>query len=125
MPYLVFLDAVITDGITAARRDYCADENKCAGAIAGFEACRTKSCLDLYEIFLESQEYVNKAYFDHDLERYWWFRAYQVEVEWVCNVVSAVLVNKRGFKPILSYMPTYNAVLKALAIFENDKKKSS
>lgn len=111
MNYTDFLNEVINIGIESARRDY-KDETKpdqLEGSIAGFEACRGKEPVELLEVFRQGHEYANKAYFDR-ADNYWYFRCYQLEVEWVLNCVSCLLVNE-GREPLLSHLPTCNAMM--------------
>jgi hypothetical protein len=117
MNYKEFLEKTINAGIQAAKADYpSADQkNKLEGSIAGFEACRGKTPEELKEVFHESVSYANSAYKERDSEKYWWFRCYQLEVEWVCNVISAVLYNE-GKPPILSWLPTARGMMKAASI---------
>ncbi len=49
-------------------------------------------------------------------DNYWWFRCYQAEVEWVCNVVSAMLMNEGHITPLLSWLPTANGYIKVASI---------
>lgn len=124
MEYNEFLNRVINEGIEAARNDYKKESQKpyLEGSVAGFEACRNKNPLELFEVFKESQEYVNNSFAERDKhEKYWWLRCYQLEVEWVCNVVSAILLNE-GKPPILSWMPTCNGVSKAASIVGLENK---
>jgi hypothetical protein len=112
MTYDAFLTEVIDLGIESARRDYKNDKHDhLEGSIAGFEACRGKTPLELLEVFQEAKEYANNAMMDR-VSNYWYFRCYQLEVEWVMNVVSAILVNE-GQPPLLSYHPTCNAMILA------------
>lgn len=118
MEYNEFLKRVIDEGINAVKSDYTKEHDKyrLEGSIAGFEACRNKTPEELLIVWKESQEYVQKSYIDrNEPEKYWWFRCYQLEVEWVCNVVSAMLYNQ-DCKPILSWLPTCNGMSKAASI---------
>lgn len=116
MNYNEFLNRVIDDGIAAAKADYKNDKNKLEGSIAGFEACRNKMPTELLEVWKETNAYVTNAFAEHDdAEKYWWFRCYQLEVEWVCNVVSALMINE-GQPPILSWFPTCGGFRKAASI---------
>jgi hypothetical protein len=118
MEYNDFLNRVINEGIEAATADYREERQKphLEGSIAGFEACRNKNPFELLDVWKESQEYAQKSFNDRDdPDKYWWFRCYQLEVEWVCNVVSAVLYNE-GKPPILSWLPTCNGMSKAASI---------
>lgn len=118
MEYYDFLKRVIDDGIEAATRDYTEanGQNKLEGSITGFESCRDKSPEELREVYFKACEYVKQSYMEHEgVDRYWWFRTYQSEVEWVCNVVSAILHNDNK-PPILPWLPTVNGVMKASLI---------
>ena len=110
MSFEDFLNEVIDRGIAAAKEDY-KDEtsDKLLGSVAGFEACRRKSPLDLLEVYAESQEYAKEAMFQR-AENYWYFRCYQMEVEWVLNCVSCLRINN-GHEPLLSHLPTCNAMV--------------
>ena len=57
---------------------------------------------------------MNNAF--HVKDNYWWFRCFQLEVEWVCNVVSAMLMNEGHHTPLLSWLPTANGAMKAASI---------
>jgi hypothetical protein len=120
MEYKYFLEKVINDGIKAAKEDY-SNENKkeyLEGSLAGFEACRNKQPLDLIEVWKEAQEYIKLNY--DDISKYWFFRCYQLEVEWVCNVISAILINEKK-PPIFSWLPTVNAQIKAFKIISGNE----
>lgn len=117
MNYSEFLNEVIDKGIAAAKEDYKdGKQNYLEGSIAGFEACRDKSPEELREIYFETHGYINQAY--GDAEKYWWFRCYQLEVEWVCNCVSAILLNMDK-PPILSWLPTCNGMQLASKILNS------
>lgn len=115
MDYFQFINTVIERGIIAVNIDYKDDENKRNGAIAGFEACRGKLPEELNKVWKEVEEYIKEAHNKREVNTYWWFRAYQLEVEWVCNVVSAMLYNQ-GKKPVLSWLPTGRGVMAAAYI---------
>lgn len=113
MEYGSFLKRVIDEGIAAATEDYTKNpdpafnSDRLEGSIAGFNACRDKLPHELVEVYKEATEYAHQAFCDRS-EKYWWFRCYQIEIEWVCNVVSA------GMKmQLLSHLPTYRGVMKA------------
>src|SRR6185369_12703287 len=115
MQYLAFLEVLINDGIIAVKKDYANRRDKLEGAIAGFEVCRNKQPKDLKEIYNEITEYVNLE----DKENYWWFRCYQAEVEWVCDVLSAFLISQS--QPVLfSKFPTNVGIKKAREIIHNN-----
>lgn len=91
-----FLDDVIANGIEAAREDYRDYPIRLRGAIAGFEACRGKNPMELRELLKkssrEAMEEYDRATSGGGGEAYWEKRCFEGEVEWVCNVVSSVLV---------------------------------
>jgi hypothetical protein len=110
MTYFEFLDEVINLGIEAAKADYKNDKkDHLDGSVAGFEACRGKEPLELLEVLREANEYAYEAHFDR-ADNYWYFRCYALEVEWVINCVSCLLVNNNE-PPLLSWMPTCNAMM--------------
>lgn len=110
-----FVTKIIDDGIAAARADYAHDAAKMKGAVAGFEACRNKDPLQLRNLLSDARRKAGALYFveEEKLDAYWEARCFELEVEWVCNVVSAALVN-RGDPPILQ--PTARGVMKAAEI---------
>jgi hypothetical protein len=116
MEYIEFLTRVINEGIVAATLDYTDpnDKERLDGSIAGFNACRNLLPEQLLEVWQKATDEMNSA-FAEQKENYWWYRCYQLEVEWVCNVVSAVLVNE-GQNALLSWLPTANAAMKAASI---------
>ncbi len=116
MDYYEFLNRVIDEGIAAATADYTEpdDKQRLDGSIAGFNACRNKLPEELVEIWTNAGEIVNKAFGDPE-ENYWYHRCYQMEVEWVINVVSAMMVNE-GQDTLLSWLPTANGMMKAASI---------
>jgi hypothetical protein len=109
MTYSKFLEEVINVGIASAKEDYKNDKpDHLEGSIAGFEACRGKNPNELIEVWKEAAEYMSKA-FNARADNYWYFRCYQLEVEWVMNCVSCLLINN-GDQPLLSHLPTCNAM---------------
>jgi hypothetical protein len=96
MNYEAFLTRIIEDGIAAAKRDYTGAHQQVhlLGSLAGFEACRNKQPHELCAILDEAQEAAEGARRQHDVPMYWFKRCYQLEVRWVCNVVSAMLMNE-------------------------------
>lgn len=119
MPWHQFLNRIISDGIAAARRDYVGPEHspRLEGSIAGFEACGGKTISELATLLAESREKVHAGLLrrenEVDTTRYWYLRCYEAEVEWVCNVVSAALMNI-GQPTIIP--PTARGVSKAAEI---------
>jgi hypothetical protein len=87
--------AVIDGGVAGVRRDYSRPEQarELAGSVAGFEACRGKSVPELADLLGAARIATEDARKSSHGADYWWFRCYEAEVEWVCNVVSASLLN--------------------------------
>lgn len=108
-----FITKVVDIGIAAARVDYAKHPIKLRGAIAGFEACRNLD-LESLALLLKSTRTATLAARDVP-DTYWWFRCYELEVEWVCNCVSATLVQS-GKEPIIP--PTHRGMLLAMKIFQ-------
>jgi hypothetical protein len=116
MTYSAFLHRVVRTGIEAAKRDYARDEAKREGAIAGFSECEGKTPSEL-KALLERSRMATRSYSrrQDDAQGYWRIRCYEAEVEWVCNVVSAMLMNE-GKETIIT--PTARGVLHAAKILE-------
>ena len=95
MNYEQFLEQVINDGIEGAKRDYKRENQKLLreGSISGFESCRGKSIVELSKLLEESQKESHKKSMER-AENYWYYLGFALEVEWVCNVVSAMLMNQ-------------------------------
>ncbi len=121
MEYKEFLKQVIDSGIEGAKQSYAKNQRKdmLEGSIAGFEACRGKGPDELRVIFNEVESYQRQAMIDRS-DNYWFFRCYQAEVEWVCNLVSALL-HVNNIEPILPYLPTCMAMLRANEILTSKK----
>jgi hypothetical protein len=114
MTFDLFLGRVIDDGIAAAQRDYTDPQQAqlLAGSVAGFEACRGLSGLQLVRLYDDATRWSHVHYRDVD---HWYWRGYISEVEWCCNCVSAVLINE-GRPPLLAWLPTASGCLKAAEI---------
>ena len=115
MTYREFLRRVIDDGIDAAERDYAEDEAKRKGAVAGFEACRDKLPVELEQLLREANAEERKVMVTHSKsperneDRIWSLKTRRAEIEWVCNCVSALLMNEGSTKLIVQ--PTARAVM--------------
>jgi len=93
----------IEDGLVACRYSYRApgQESKLAGAVAGFEACRRmlEFCGNLGQLLPQFQGLIRDAAAERaaltggDPGKYWEARCKEAEIEWVANVLSAVLQN--------------------------------
>lgn len=120
MNYLEFLTRVIDEGIAAAIEDYGADKHKRDGSVAGFEACRNKQPHELDELRRAASVATHDARC-RKAQDYWWFRCYELEVEWVCNVVSVMLMNQ-GLPPVIVNPTCRGAMMAAGIIGVTDAK---
>lgn len=109
-----FVTRIIDDGIQAATDDYTRpnQQNKLRGSVAGFEICRGKNVEELRELLAASATATHDAC-QRKSSDYWWYRCYEVEVEWVCNCTSALLHNQK-LPTIVT--PTVRGVMKAAEI---------
>lgn len=114
MNYVDALNAIIDDGIEAAKVDYNQPRNKMKldGSILGFEECRDKSTLQLIELLSLAQKHSSAA-MRNQAHDYWYWRCRTLEIEWVCNVVSCILQNE-NLPAIVP--PTYRGMMKAAEI---------
>lgn len=123
MFYSDFLEQAINEGVAAAQKDYADPDSKqkLDGSIAGFEACRGKSPMELGELLGAAKTATEDAFLN-EREDYWWYRCYELEVEWTCNVVSAALHNQ-GIPVIIP--PTCRGAMKAASIVgvKNEDKR--
>jgi hypothetical protein len=117
MDYDEFLTKVIDKGIAAAKADYSKphDAPRLKGSIEGFEACRGKDPMELQKLLHEWRTKTHTAYHDvHEKkitdDEYWRINSFEAEVGWVCNVISALLMNV-GVGPLDPLMPTARAVM--------------
>jgi hypothetical protein len=113
-----FIETVISRGIAAAKKDYDKPEqsDKLKGSLEGFELCRGKNPKQLEELLAAARNDTIEAHRNQATD-YWVIRCREVEIEWVCNVVSAVLANQ-GFQPIVA--TTARGVLMANDIFRSE-----
>lgn len=114
MDYGAFLTRVIDDGIKAVNIDYADDPTRRDGSLKGFEECRGKTPEELLRLKAETASKARQA-FNNEAADYWYWQARDAEVDWVCNVVSAILMNE-GKQPLCSWYPTARAVMKAAEI---------
>lgn len=122
MDYFKFLECVINDGIETTKRDYSKPEDsfRLKGSIEGSESCRFKRS-DQLEHVLNSARMNSKSALDayiiekNDdlLNEYWYRRCFEDEVEWVCNCISAIMINQ-GLESIIP--PTARGMIKASEI---------
>ena len=114
MNHQELLTIVIEDGIEGARFSYKSPYNtiKLKGSLQGFAECRSKEVEELSELLKEAEETTKKAMLAQKPD-YWFWRCRHLEIEWVCNVVSAVVYNEN--RPVI-IQPTARGMLKASEI---------
>jgi hypothetical protein len=116
MDYDAFLTRVIDEGIEAVKKDYPgstpAKKMKREGSIEGFEACRGLKPDELKDLLHDASKTVQVAYREQS-DDYWRIRCREAEIEWVCNVMGAMMV-AQGLRPIVP--PTARGTMKAAAI---------
>jgi hypothetical protein len=111
------LNHIIDDGIEAARRDYARprDRLKLEGSLKGFEDCRDKTPTEIAALLEEAGERASQSLRDRDPpEQYFYWRCRALEIEWVANVLSNIMV-AQGWPPITNMM-TGRGLIKAAEI---------
>lgn len=91
--YEEYLSRIIVAGTAAAKRSYeerPEKEHHLKGAIAGFEACNGKTPEQLKELLKAAGKSANDAVMKEEID-VWFWKARYAEIEWTCNVLSAVL----------------------------------
>lgn len=118
------LEIIINDGIKVATEDYNKPEQKehLEGSVDGFNACRNLDVAGLIDMYKTANKYVKNAYDEKD-EKYWYFRCYQAEIEWVINVVSALFILHDEKVEIIDYLPTVNGMSKAMHVMSVLERK--
>ena len=108
------LNHIIDDGIEAARNDYLKPEDKLKldGSIQGFEDCRCKSPTEITDLVIKANQVVNEKHREQT-DDYWYWRCRVLEIEWVANVLSHILITNGH--PAISMM-TARGGLKAAEI---------
>lgn len=113
MDYGSFVARICDDGEAAVREDYADDTDKREGSLEGFAVARTaKNPANLFLLLVAANDEAQEAFFRRD-EHYWRFRCKAAEIELVCNVVSAALMNE-GQQVIIQ--PTARGAMKAAEI---------
>jgi hypothetical protein len=115
MNYEAFLERLVNDGVAEVSQVYKSEDKKRQreGALAGFEACRGKKIMEFPALLAEAKYKSGSAYNEKDEGNYWYWRYYELQVEWVCNCLSAVLQNEK--LPTI-VPPTVRACMKAAEI---------
>jgi len=87
------LNFIIDDGIESARHDYATPRHflKRAGAVAGFEERRNRKPAQIAALFVAANERASQAIREED-PRYQFWRCRALEIGWVANVLSNILV---------------------------------
>ena len=87
--YENFLERVINESIAAAKDDYRSPESaqKLEGSIAGLEACRGKSPIQLESILVNARHVTSEACLLNYKDR-WKHRCYEIEVERVVSLIT-------------------------------------
>ena len=107
LTYVEFLHEVVERGIKSAQGDEILAKypRRLKGSIDGFNACRCKTPEQLAQLLVEANRKTHNARLDaHDkdeegAEAYWEQNYYGIQVDFVCNVVSAMLMNEN--KPVI------------------------
>jgi len=105
-----FLDRIIDDGIIAASASY-EDGPKLDGSIHGFEFCRGKEPDTIVKEWTRSFEMLRLLMDAENLDDYFYWNCYQLELEWVLNCLSVAVG-----RPLLSHLPTARGALKAAEV---------
>ena len=116
MTRLDFLNATIDDGITEIQQCYLRPDqsSKRSGGIAGLEACRGKYDAELLQLLNHRRNETQKLLLNRENPSdYWYARMYELQVEWVLNVLSAALYSN-GIEPVIT--PTLRGWNKACDI---------
>jgi hypothetical protein len=108
------LNAIIDDGIEAARADYAKPHqaDKREGSVKGFEDCRGKAPDEIARLLIEANERAWQAMREQASD-YWYWRCRAAEIEWVANVLSNIM-HAQGWPPIS--MMTARGAMKAAEI---------
>ena len=107
-----FLSRIIDDGIAAAKVSYVHKPLHLEGAIDGFTSCRGKTASELRALLDAANKEALAARTRYG-EQYWFYRCRALEIEWVCNCLSAALHNQ-GLPVILP--PTARGYMKAASV---------
>lgn len=116
MTYEEFLNEVIDRAIKGVKADYEEGTPKYRGSMEGLNICRDKQPSELHTAWVLAGQGVadrmrRVPHEDEDEIRFW--QCYRAEVEWVCNVMSAMLMNE-GRPTIIP--PTARGVMVAAEI---------
>jgi hypothetical protein len=85
------INRLADDGIKSVVEAYPNREDKRLGSIDGFNACRGKTIEELRDLLAEAKK---KSKQHRSLAEYWRHRYFEIQVEFVCNCVSVVLLHE-------------------------------
>jgi hypothetical protein len=115
----------VTDGIQTAKDAYKDErsKDKLDGSIDGLTACvGATSIEELIDIYNNISTYVRNAKRD-DYDNYFYFRFYQLRVEWILDIISAILVNE-GMRSLSPALPTIKGITKATTILNRKHEEA-
>ena len=143
MTYDEFLTQAIERGLASIKTDdqLLRHPKRMAGSREGFEACRGKDPAKLAELLEDASkksDAVRKARLgetedgEHgerpDIEDYWQARYRAIQIEWVCNTVSAALMFATDLRPeskkFCIVQPTARGLMNAARILKGDEALS-
>lgn len=118
--YQDFLNKVVDRSKTISESYYDNDMKPLLeGSLAGLEACRNLSPPQLAGLLERSARVHHRAFYQTVIGRYLRITSFMHEVEWVCTVVSAVLMNQ-GMMGIVT--PTDRAIRMANSIISETEE---
>lgn len=93
--YSDFLNRLIDRTVAEVQRVYGIRTSleKLNGSLAGCAACRDKTPAEL-KILLSTSRLSSLDARKHDSTKFWWYRSYEEQVGWICNVMSCWLMNR-------------------------------
>lgn len=114
MDRAAFLNAIIDDGIEDVRISHPRPDQtvKREAGIKAFSDCRgldDDALTTLHERAVKARETAMRS----NASDYWWHRMYELQIEWVLNVISAAAFNQ-GLPPLIP--PTARGMAKAADI---------
>lgn len=112
MTFREFLIRLIDEERVELLKDFV-EKTQVQGGLAGLRACKDKSPPELAHLLKRAYFARQDAFHRTVLSRYHWINAFFWEVEWICNVVSVILVNQE-IDPIIQ--PSMRAALVAQRI---------
>jgi hypothetical protein len=104
------LEQIIEMGLRSVVKDFKEGSDKLEGSIDGFNACRGLTAMGLRELLAAEHDATKEA---KESDGYWKQRYREIQVEWVCNVASAILHNE-GFPVIIP--PTARGMIAAAKV---------